>query len=136
MKTMNNLEMAYLEADVSVTAEECWHKSVLKVSKEELKNKPVFQKLLNSLFGYKTKNTKFLEEMIEKSENELEYIEKNKNRIWVSIFFKKLYSLEDKRSVNDCIYNLDDILEKISSNGIDSLTDNEINFLKNYSDTI
>lgn len=133
---MTNLEMSYLTADVSLTSQECWHKSVLKVSKQELKNKPVFEKILNSFFGYKTKNTKFLEEMIEKSDKELEYIEKNKNRIWVSEFFKKLYSLENKNNISDGIYSLDEILDKISQNGIHSLTDNEINFLKNYSDTI
>ena len=36
----------------------------------------------------------------------------------------------------DIELNLDDILEKISSKGINTLTDNEINFLKNYSDVI
>jgi hypothetical protein len=41
---------------------------------------------------------------------------------------------EEKNVIN--LENLDDILEKISSKGIDTLTDNEINFLKNYSDAI
>jgi hypothetical protein len=55
-------------------------------------------------------------------------------------FFDKVKSfINCKKETNNhgiFIYNLDDILEKISKNGIKTLTDNEINFLKNYSDTI
>ena len=45
-------------------------------------------------------------------------------------------SFENKRINDNDIYNLDTILEKISDKGFKSLTDEEINFLNNYTDTI
>jgi hypothetical protein len=133
---MTNIEEAYLCTDVRVNTREIISKTIIKFNQDRLKKIPLWEKGLNYFFNYKSKKTKYWELQVEEHTQKLSFLEKNRNKIFLSIFFEKLHSLEDKRNITDGIYNLDDILEKISSNGIDSLTDNEINFLKNYSDTI
>ena len=133
---MTNIEESYLCADVRVNIREIISKTTIEFNQDRLKKIPLWEKVLNYFFNYKSKKTKYWELEVEEHTKKLSFLEKNRNKIFLSIFFEKLHSLEDKRNITDGIYNLDDILEKISSNGIDSLTDNEINFLKNYSDTI
>jgi len=136
MKNTDNLGMAYLAADVKSKVRETWDKSIIKVCKEEIDNKPIFEKILHFLFNYKSNYTKHCEEMLENSIKQLENFEKNKSKIWVEYFFNELISIENVKNINYGIYDLDDILDKISENGVESLTDKEINFLKNYTDKI
>ena len=136
MKNTNNVGIAYMAADVKTKVNETWNKSIIKVCEEGIKNKQISEKILHFLFNYKSHKTKYCEEMLENSLKELEHFEKNKSKIWTEYFFSELMSFENKRINDNDIYNLDTILEKISDKGFKSLTDEEINFLNNYTDTI
>jgi len=136
MKNTDNIGMALLAADVKSKVDETWNSSVIKVCREEIQNKKISEKILYLFFNYKSHKTKYCEEMLENSLKELEHFEKNKSKIWLEHFCKELVKLENGKNDKYSIYNLDDILEKISSKGIHTLTDKEINFLNNYTDTI
>ena len=139
METKKNIEKileAENYANIVVDIERVRFDCQIDVGNEGLKKISWFKNFMWKNFNFKHKDILDYEFFIlEGNKNKSKFENGGEKKIWVEAFFKKLVEL-DNYNIEISNSNLDSILDKISEKGVESLTDKEINFLNNYTDTI